>query len=417
MHELPRPSAQSRVGDQQLPICANCFRAKRYCDHRKDIKFRHHDPAADVEEDLPDPIDPLISLKHPDIAHLFQHYCKVLAPWYDLSDSHAQFLKYIPYEALFRPLLFKAIIAFAAVHLSCTGKPSIRSTAERHHTDCVRLLIDLNQDDVYPEDGIILASVCLLRSYEILAEDFDPNRHLSGAYALATGGSPDIGKPSLWRAGFFNYLREDITFSLINRCPLKIDLSSIAIPDVAVDDEDQLNVAALYLASAINLVFDGDGSGTYTISKTQGFWRWRASLPTQFTPYIEEPSGEVLHTLPSIRMLRDCHVAVLQYCLVTVSVLQSTQTYPETIGGPLHDNAARICGLAFTADSPAVVVNSFGPLSFSCRYLKHRALQADLIARLLACRRETGWPVQRIVDDLERHWRSEEDTDSESSQI
>lgn len=50
--------------------------------------------------------------------------------------------------------------------------PSARAAAEFYHGHCVRLLIDLTAEE-YDNDertqGLALASVCLLRSYEILS--------------------------------------------------------------------------------------------------------------------------------------------------------------------------------------------------------------------------------------------------------
>ena len=310
----------------------------------------------------------------------------------------------MPLEALSRELLFNAIIAFAAIHLSKTTTTSRRGIAERHHEKCVRLLIGLQEKDVEAEDGITLAAVCLLRSYEILGEEFDPNRHLSGAFALAMNRSHNLHQPSLARAGFFNFMREDITYSLINRCPLKIDMEGMDVFE-ANDDEYQLNVATLHLAKAINQTFGSVTTANSAASMLETLQRWCESLPVQFTSYYETPH-DIQSMFPTIRMLRDCHVSVIQYYLVTKSVLGSAHTTIDNneIEHRLNEYAARICGLAFTSESSAVVVNSFGPISFSCRFLQGRALQIELIRRLQGCRKETGWPVQRIIDDLEQCW-------------
>ena len=347
-------------------------------------------------------MQPLAVLQDAQAARLFHHYIKHLAAWYDLSDNDASFSKEVPLEALSRPLLLNAILAFADIHLSRTTTPSMRSTAEKFHEQCVSILIKLSDHDVENDLGATLASVCLLRSYEILGEELDPNRHLSGAFALAANNLPNQHESSFARAGFFNYLREDITFSLIHRCPLKIDVSHLTSPSEVQSDEDQLNAATLFLARAINYVFGNADSGDSNAELERDLWRWRSSLPIQFTPYFETPQGQA-NSFPIIRMLRDCHVAVLQYCIVTGSVLRSHDLRQEG-GKQLQEDAGKICGLAFTSESAAVMVNSFGPISFSCRYLQSRALQIDLVRRLQACRKETGWPVQRMIDDLELHW-------------
>ena len=342
-------------------------------------------------------------MKGPQIASLFSHYIKNLANWYDLSDGNASFEKQVPLTALSQPLLFNALIAFAAIHLSKTKAASFRSIAETYHEKCIQLLIGLSEDDVAAEDGITLAAVCLLRSYEILGEDFDPNRHLSGAFALAVIRSHSLQQVSLARAGFFNFMREDITYSLINRCPLKIDVESLRFFE-ATDDEDQLNKATLFLGKAINQAFGTSTSGGGAEAILEDFNKWIRGLPVQFTPYFDTGTERAMTSFPKIMMLRTCHVATLQYCCVTSAVLESKMPTSDDFKDRLHTYAIRICGLAFTSESPAVVVNSFGPISFSCQFLQGKPLQLDLIRRLHACRKETGWPVQRIISDLKQCW-------------
>jgi hypothetical protein len=350
--------------------------------------------------------DPRTALEDPQIASLFHLYVQKLASWYDLSDGQASFAKLVPLEALSNSLLFNAVIAFAAIYRSKTRAPSAAMIAGRFHDNCVKRLIDLDPKHPSYMTGHALAAVCLLRSYELIAEDSDPNRHLSGAYALATNNKVNMSESSLFKAGFFNYLREDITYSLMNRCPLKIDLGTITIPctaESAVDDEDQLNIASLFLADAINVTF-GDDQFKSSASDMH-YVGWKSSLPTQFTPYYATEPFPTALTFPTVRMVRDCHVSVLQYCLVKESIkMLKESTDPNDI----ELNAIQMCGLAFTSGTAAVVVNSFGPMSFLCRYLQQPQLQAELVRRIQASRGEedTGWPVQRMIAKLEKHWKS-----------
>jgi len=102
------------------------------------------------------------------IAKYFKHYFEI-AKWYDLSDHKAVFGTKIPEIALSNPLLFSAIIALAAIHLSRTSLPTARNAAEHYHACCVTDLIQLDRDDEVIDTGVPLAATCLLRSYEILA--------------------------------------------------------------------------------------------------------------------------------------------------------------------------------------------------------------------------------------------------------
>ena len=108
-----------------------------------------------------------MALQHPQIAALFQHYIDVLAPWYDLNDPRRTFGVVVPQLALHNPILFKAIIAFSATHLSRLSDAT-NSIAVNFHTSCVEeLLATLQEDDGIDREECLTAT-CLLRSYEIL---------------------------------------------------------------------------------------------------------------------------------------------------------------------------------------------------------------------------------------------------------
>lgn len=348
-----------------------------------------------------------MALKEPSNARLFQHYISSLAPQYDLSDTFQSFTKEVPRHALDNPLLFGAVIAFAAIHLSCTTAPSMREAAEQCHATCVRQLIDLDEASLEGSQGIVLAAICLLRSYEIIAEAFDPNRHLSGAYAFADAHPLDSATPSLWRAGYFNFLREDITFSLMNQCALKIDPAKLDSVYQPITDEDHVNLATLILGQAVNACFSNAQAVAARNVVASRLESWHQSLPPQIQPYHDTTSDHSNpSTFPTIRMLHDSHVAALQYEIVAQSVLASvgSGSDPSSASTHLETLAVRLCGLAFTSSSSATLVNSYGPISFCGRYIQQPALRDELIRRLLGSKKQTGWPVQRLVDELRQHW-------------
>lgn len=57
------------------------------------------------------------------------------------------------------------------MHISQTTAPSAKEAAEFYHGHCIRILIELKDevDGDIDTRGLALASVCLLRSYEILS--------------------------------------------------------------------------------------------------------------------------------------------------------------------------------------------------------------------------------------------------------
>lgn len=120
---------------------------------------------------FPSPAKPREALLNPSVARYFHHYITDIAPWYDLSDSSQFFGTRLPEIALENSLPFAAILALSAVHVSQTTAPSAKAAAEFYHGHCIRILIGLKDEGHGEVDtrGLALASVCLLRSYEILS--------------------------------------------------------------------------------------------------------------------------------------------------------------------------------------------------------------------------------------------------------
>ncbi|UKZ81394.1 hypothetical protein TrVFT333_009166 [Trichoderma virens FT-333] len=312
---------------------------------------------------FPSPESPRDALELPDVAWYFHNYITELAKWYDLGDALRQFATKVPELALDEPLLFSAVIALSAEHLCQTTGPKIaREMAGFYHSRCVAYLIKLDEKSELLTNGVALAAACLLRS--------EP---------------PE----SLLAAGFWNYLREDITFSLFEGCPLKMDVTGSAAPRLT-NSHDQLHSISLILGQIINKAF------SYQISAIE----WQ-----QF-------AGMVHAWLTSAR----------QYALVSLSILavfappdqlSLLQTVTKNIGFAGHESskeelldayALEICGIAFTTNIPSVIVNSFGPIAYCGKFIRSEQARQEVIRRLAACKRPVGWPVERLISSLKDSW-------------
>ena len=124
----------------------------------------------EMNEQSDGPDWPMTSLRTPEISRFFHHYISELASWYTLSDASRSFSTTVPEIALHEPLLFSAIIALSAMHTCKTTVKSAETVARWHHQNCVRLLIQLDQNHNAEllTNGIALAATCILRSFEIL---------------------------------------------------------------------------------------------------------------------------------------------------------------------------------------------------------------------------------------------------------
>ena len=353
-----------RIGDERLPICDNCTKRGRQCRHLANpmhtlqwVSERPDDPSASMspaslriprlveelgraehlavrdEEDWVSDMStlgPRDCLKHITVAELFHKYVVDLAPWYDLNDPQFLFTNSVSWKSLDHPVLFKAIIAFAASHSHRTSSNSkvkigLEATLALHSA-CLRDLIQALQQSHTIDRGEYLASACLLRSYEILNGDTKTHQeHLFGAFALAVSAKLDLHSWGLVQAGFWNYLREDITVALECERPLHIQVESDTPHKMTGMEQDYSNSISYILAKAINAHFSNhdetsrDESQYLTSVLRNELEAWKSSLPSSFNPFSTAP--QMGNAFPSIWLLRPWHIAAHQYASVTEILL------------------------------------------------------------------------------------------------
>ena len=109
-------------------------------------------------------------------------------------------------------------------------------------------------------------------------------------------------------AGFWNYLREDITFSLLEECPLKMDLSDIPLQAECSADPDYLNSVSLILGRIVNACFGGSIGEEEWFRLLQTLRSWRETLPNRLEPFSTAAHGPN-SMFPSVWMLQDSHGA------------------------------------------------------------------------------------------------------------
>lgn len=104
---------------------------------------------------------------------MFAHYIAHLASWYDLNDCRRHFTDLVPVRARHSPLLLSAILAFsAASKRHSDNDEALLEKAAFYHLESVQILLQITSHDNTEEvtsNGEVLAAICLLRSYEIIA--------------------------------------------------------------------------------------------------------------------------------------------------------------------------------------------------------------------------------------------------------
>lgn len=150
----------------------------------------------------------------------------------------------------------------------------------------------------------------------------NPQCHLLGAYSLSTAMKLDLSTWGLSQAGFWNYLREEITVGLACRRPVRIGSRfpqfRVTAKSPGVGDDMRANLVTYILACVMNLFFridpknDESQSQTWTTDRlaewnnlNEDFTLWRKSLPSTFEPYSQASSSDM--KFPARWMLRPWH--------------------------------------------------------------------------------------------------------------
>lgn len=121
---------------------------------------------------------------------------------------------------------------------------------------------------------------------------------------LLTGPLPR----DLLAAGFWNYVREDITFSLFERCPLKMRLDEVPVGTSYDTDPDYLNAASLILGKIITIAFNdipNPEECEYMLSMIRNF---KSLLPVRTKPFSMGSNVPAAgFKFGALRFLRPCH--------------------------------------------------------------------------------------------------------------
>ncbi|OJZ83141.1 hypothetical protein ASPFODRAFT_49798 [Aspergillus luchuensis CBS 106.47] len=436
---MPRPLKRNRrcqvcrsrriKCDGKRPNCSPCQRSSRHCHWIQGIGTPAPPDTApsparpgsslsatvNSETEYPSAQAPEDALRDPQIARIFRHYMESLAAWYDLNDSRRHFKEIVPIRARYNPLLLSAILAFSAANLHHTrGDHTYMELAEAYHYDSVRRLISLTENIDQLPIGETLAAICLLRSHEIITQNVSSQSHLQGCYSLLASRHVHL-TADLLSAGYWNYLREDITVALIEHRGLMITLSVADAPPQPTDDMDFANYITFLLGKVINRCLAAYSPPLDILEWEElkaDLDQWKSSLPPSFEA-IETPGLRMQSNFPSIWTLRSWHGnSTLHYYHTAMGILWLAQPAARPLNAlqriddldclrqKLDYHATEICALAITSESTPVWVNAFGPVAFCGNWLQDTRKRVELVEEIEKWGRIAGWPVSVITDAL-----------------
>lgn len=140
------------------------------------------------------------------------------------------------------------------------------------------------------------------------SENVSSQSHLQGCYSLLASRHIHL-TTDLLSAGYWNYLREDITVALIEQRGLMITLSDQNAPSEPTEDADFANHITFLLGKIINRCLSVDSQALTPFeweAMKSDLDKWKSSLPSSFDT-IQTPELGKQRNFPSIWAIRSWH--------------------------------------------------------------------------------------------------------------
>lgn len=140
-------------------------------------------------------------------------------------------------------------------------------------------------------------------------ENVKAQNHLHGSYSLLASHHLNV-TTGLFGAGFWNYLREDITVALIEKRSLIIDLSAYVYLDQTLESEDFPARITFLLGKIINRCLAKDAVALdimeWETLKTE-LENWMVSLSESFEPILMTPGLMESSSFPCLWTIKGWH--------------------------------------------------------------------------------------------------------------
>ena len=231
----------------------------------------------------------------------------------------------------------------------------------------------------------------------------DANANLFGASTLVPAEPPALDDRSLVAAAFLNVLRQDITYSLIHDCPLRVNIDATTLRIEHPRQDRLANAVTLLLAREISWHFQPTSGSVAEREITRGsldqdLKAWRSSFKAK--PFCDQVDQRTW--FPRIQMLEDTQASALQYYHVARCIISEDETVRMT-------SAHQIVGLAMFSTSDPVMVHAYGAICFSGRWIsdQNKGMQRKyLVDWLQSSQKRTGWSVEAMISRLGTTWAS-----------
>ena len=377
---------------------------------------------------------PAPALDDPDEVFYMQVFIEEVGLWMDSMDAPKHFSRLIPFQALREPMLKYAMLACAVRHLTLVNSTYSDEHALGYYNSATQLLLKSLQNP--DRDSTLCATAAtILNVYEVMNEKaLQRMNHIAGARALIKECRWDGTTSGIGGACFWLNVGLEIFSCLHFNWQVAWDPDTWGIDmnmsqQHAGGDEEEWNHKMLWIvAKCVNFAATAPRfqepsvhAEQMRLHARQQQWlglkqfceTWDNCVPQTMRAiaYMEPGMGTSKSAFPNVWFIKRTTVIARLFYHTAMALLGNTHPM-SNMDQPTADamqemklhHSRQICGIVRHVKDRGVATGSIRCLAVAGEFLTERREQEEVLQIFDQIKKETGWRVTFIHDDLKEKW-------------
>ena len=398
---------------------------------QQEVQRQNYEQAMIIQpepEQPPPPLDDRMEVLY------MQVFVEEVGLWMDSMDAHKHFSRILPFQALRQPMLKHALLACGVRHLTLVNSAYPEEHALSYYNSATQMLLKLLQNP--DRDSVLCATTAtILNVYEVMSETaLQRMNHIAGARALIKECRWNANATGIGGACFWLNVGLEIFSCLHFNWGVAWDPDDWGI-DMAMspqsmggNEEDWTHKILWILAKVTNLKSSTPRFQEQTMHAEQMRINQRHQLWTDFKQFCDRwhacvpPTMHALAYVPTYTpggksvfpevwyVKRTTVVARLFYhtAMVLLGSCHPMASMSQQVADEMHElrtyHSRQICGIVAHVKDRGVASASIRCLAVAGEHLTVRREQEEVLHIFDKIKKEAGWRVQFIHDDLKEKW-------------
>jgi hypothetical protein len=381
------------------------------------------------------PGNSVMEIKTPKEALLMQVFVEEVGLWMDSMNPVKHFSQLLPHEAMYEPMLYHALLACGAKHLSLVNPQYKEEESLPYYETATSLLLRALQNQDRDTVRCATTAVCL-NVYEIMTERaMQRMNHIAGARALVKECHWNAKSTGIGAACFWLNVGMEILSCLHFNWQVAWDPDTWGIdmnmqPEMELGKEEFWCHRMLYIIAKISnfratIPRDPELSPHYAQARHQervAEWRylqglcdiWFLNRPRTMANMLRVAPGPPNNScFPETWYTgRAAPVAALFYhtamCLLAQINPNLSKENP-TMNSQMMQHAHEICSIVVHSKDRGIASVAIRSLAIAADCLTVRREQEEVLLRFDSIKEQTGWRIGFINEELKLKWGWEEE--------